>query len=385
MELSTNERRHEIDWLRVIAFGTLVFFHSAVLFIPEGFPSILNQESSPVLGVFTSFLHQFRLSLLFLVAGIGVQFSMKRKTGSAYLKERSQRLLIPLFFGVVVIVPPMIYFEKLYNGGFIGSFWEFYPKFYTEGVYPVGNLSWHHFWFVAYLYIMCVFSWPLFQYLLRSNNAFLKHVTGSLSSKFGLYKLILLLIIIEVLLRPAFPGIRDLLNDWASFIHWWIIFVVGFLFACNVTLLDRCKELRRLSLVIAILTSGILYFIFYDINAYQFRFGHQQNLERSAEFLFFSMLKMSSVWAWILTIVGFSVRYLNYSSNLLKYLNGATFPLYCLHLTITVMIAFYIVPTNLSIPTKFFTITIGTFVVVFVLYELLVKRVAWLKPFVGAK
>ena len=30
------ERRVDMDWLRVIAFGLLIFFHSAIIFIPGG-------------------------------------------------------------------------------------------------------------------------------------------------------------------------------------------------------------------------------------------------------------------------------------------------------------------------------------------------------------
>jgi len=385
MEVGTDSRRYEVDWLRVIAFFILVFFHVAVLFLPDGVPSISNRDSSPLLGLVASFFHQFRLSLLFLIAGIGVGFSIKYKGGSAYFKERSQRLLIPLLFGFTVLVPPMIYYEKLYNGLFAGSFWHFYPKFYTDGVYPAGNLSWHHFWFIAYLYIMCVMSWPVFQYLKQQGKAVLDSVTAALSSRFGLYLVVVPLIAIEILLRPQFPGVRDLLQDWASFTHWWLIFLIGFCIANHVSLLDRCKDLRLFSLGVGIISASLLYVLFYDMDGYRFQLEYDLSGDNAVRFTIFSVLRMCMVWAWVLTLVGFAVHYLNRPSRLLHYLNGATYPLYCLHLTITVILAYYIMPTQLNVAVKLITITLGTYLLVFMLYELCIRRVAWLRPLFGGK
>ena len=374
-----------MDWLRVIAFAILVVFHVAVLFLPDGIPSILNHESSPLLGVTAYFFHQFRLSLLFLVAGIGVYFSLRSKTGGFFFKQQSKRLLVPLFFGILVLVPPMIYFEKLYNGGFSGSFWTFYPKFYSEGVYPVGNFSWHHFWFLAYLYIICLIRWPIFQYLQHRGKPILSGVVNSLSGKFGLYKVVLPLIVIEIALRPLFSGIRDLLNDWANFSHWWVLFMLGFLFASDTRLLERSKNILVYSFGIGLISSGLLFTQFYDFNAYQFPTYQQLTENNTLQFVSLSTLKMISVWAWVLTFVGFSVRFLNRPSRLLRYLNSAIYPLYCLHLTITVILAYFVIPLNLNIPTKLITITAGTFFFSFMFYELLFKRILLLRPLVGAK
>ena len=53
-------------------------------------------------------------------------------------------LLVPPVSGVLVLVPPMVYFEKLHVGSLDVSFWQFYPRVFPEGVCPVGHLSWHH-------------------------------------------------------------------------------------------------------------------------------------------------------------------------------------------------------------------------------------------------
>ena len=47
-----NERRYDLDWLRLIAFGVLIYFHAAIFFIAGGLPLIQNQALSPGLELF---------------------------------------------------------------------------------------------------------------------------------------------------------------------------------------------------------------------------------------------------------------------------------------------------------------------------------------------
>ncbi len=52
----------------------------------------------------------------------------------------------------------------------IADIMDFYPDFF-KGVYPKGNLSWHHLWFLPYLLFYSIFFTPLFIYLRRINNS----------------------------------------------------------------------------------------------------------------------------------------------------------------------------------------------------------------------
>ena len=108
-ELSS-QRRYELDWLRVIAFGLLIYFHAAIVFVPNGLPLIQNADVSPVLHAFVAFLQEFRLGLLFLISGCGVYFATGRGSRSpqAFFRERSMRLLVPLLVGILIIVPPLV-------------------------------------------------------------------------------------------------------------------------------------------------------------------------------------------------------------------------------------------------------------------------------------
>lgn len=137
----THSRRYDLDWLRVIAFTILIYFHAAIIFIPGGLPLIQNLETSPLLGLFVDFSHQFRLALLFLISGAGVGFAKRHRKDNEFIIERCRRLLIPLLVGIIFVVPPMVYAKKLFLGVVDSSFRGFYPTFLPKVFIPRAILA----------------------------------------------------------------------------------------------------------------------------------------------------------------------------------------------------------------------------------------------------
>lgn len=383
--LAINERRADLDWLRVIAFGSLIYFHAAIAFFPGGIPMIQNVDTSIALRVMASFLHEFRLALLFLISGVGVAFALRRRNRTQFMQERALRLLVPFAFGVLVLVPPMIFLEKLFIGEFASSFADFYPAFFTEGVYPNGHLSWHHFWFIAYLAIYCVIGWPVFAYFKRTAGRMqLDHWSQMLTRGAFLYLAIVPLSVFEIPLRAPFPGFPDLIHDWANFSQWFLIFIAGFMLASSKPLLDRTQQLRGISLILAMCTTAMMFAQFWSRE----RGGFTPLVDGEIDILnyvWFCVLRVSNVWFWLLTCLGYAGRYLQRPGRLLTYLNNAVYPLFCLHLTIIVALEYVIVPLDWSIAAKYLAVTTGTIVLALGSYELIWRRVAWLRPLVGLK
>ena len=379
-------RRHDLDWLRVIAFCILVFFHTAVLFIPNGVPKLPNEQHSLLLALFVSFFHQFRLGLLFLVSGFGVYYAMRSRDMRAFIKERTRRLVIPLVFGILVLVPPMVYLERLYLGEFSGSYVEFYSGMFISGPYPTGDLSWHHFWFLAYIYLFCLLSAPIFVFWRSlAGKQMLESLAEWLATAFRIYSIIILLIISEIILRPLFPGSRNLVADWASFVHWFIIFLMGYIVASSPKMLDRVATLRKLSLLTGSVSAALLFTHFYDIESFGFKLQREVTLLNALNFVWFSFLRMTMAWSILLACLGFATVHLRKESQLLTYLNRAVYPLFCLHLPVIVFLAYLILPTDLSILLKFSAIVSGTFFICLCLHHFLFSKSRILGPVVGLR
>ena len=86
-----------------------------------------------------------------------------------------------------------------------------------------------------------------------------------------------------------------------------------------------------------------------------------------------------------MTIFGYASKYLNKSSKILNYKNQAVYPFYILHQTITVIIGYYIMNIDLSIPIKFPILVIGTFETSWIIHEFIIRRIKFTGILFGLK
>lgn len=369
-------RRYELDWLRVIAFIVLIYFHAAIFFVPFGLPTIQNEENSLALQIFVKISSQFRLALLFFISGAGVYFAKRKLSDGAFIRERSRRLLIPFFFGLAFVVPPMVYTEKIFLGMFEGSLFDFYPCLLTEGVYPEGNLSWHHFWFIAYLYLFCLLAVLPFRWINRlSDGANFDRFNGA-----GLYWMIPVLFVPEVLLRWFFPGFRDLINDWASFVLWFLVFLAGYVVAMRLSLIDDAIRLRHHSLMLALGSTLAIFAIFEDT-----RPAFSADVNGAIQYLLWCALRITMVWCAILSCLGYAGRYLQFTNRALQYLNEAVYPLFILHLTALVVFGYFIVAMDWSLWAKYWVLTTATLMFVLGFYHLAIRPFDSMRLLFGVK
>ena len=97
-QISTSERRIDLDWVRILAFGLLIFYHVGMLYVSWGF-HIKSEHRLTWLEPVMLVLNPWRLSLLFLVSGVASRFMLGKVRLAAFARARSARLLIPLTRG----------------------------------------------------------------------------------------------------------------------------------------------------------------------------------------------------------------------------------------------------------------------------------------------
>ena len=91
------------------------------------------------------------------------------------------------------------------------------------------------------------------------------------------------------------------------------------------------------------------------------------------------------VWCWIIGFLGLGRRFLNFNNKFLVYANEAGLPFYILHHTIILIIGYFIIQWSSGIGTKYFMISITSFIVIMAIYEILVRRVNVLRFLFGMK
>jgi len=369
-------RRYDIDALRVIVFGLLILYHVGMFFVPWDF-HIKNPVTYQWLAYPMAFINQWRLPLLFVISGMGTFFNISKRSGWKFAGERFVRLFIPLVVGMLIIVPPQIYFERLDTGQFSGNYFEFWPSMAFIGTYPEGNLSWHHLWFLPYLWLFSSVLIPAFLYLLKHPQAWIiRKMKRLAASKFGLFVLAIPLVFWEIFLRPHFPSTHGLIDDWYNIINYSTLFFYGFLLmTLKDTLWENVIKNRRLFLI-----TGIITFSFALLMAVWF------GLERFSEAQIVSGFVLAiNEWAWILVMIGYAATYLNKQSRKLSYANEAVYPFYILHQTVMIALCYYLKNVEMYLFVKFSIMVIGTFGISWLIYEFGIRRYAWIRPLFGMK
>ena len=103
--ISTSTRRYELDWLRALIILRLIPFHAVGIFTAVTASYLETSAASPTVHALVELINIWGTPLLFLVAGASAWFALGSRTGSAYLRERVTRLLIPFAFATLGIIP----------------------------------------------------------------------------------------------------------------------------------------------------------------------------------------------------------------------------------------------------------------------------------------
>ena len=361
-----SDRQYYIDWLRAGAMFLLIFYHTGRLFDEETW-HIKNEQLSSGINTFNRFLDIWQMPLFFIVAGASVWYALGNRTPGGFTKERIQRLLVPLIFGMLIIVPPQVYFQRVFDGDFSGSFLSWYPHTF-HGIYSMddpsaGNLSWHHFWFLAYLFVFSLILLPAFWYLRNEKRKpLISRIAQFIEKPGAIFLPAIPLIVINIALRPTFGwGTQNLIWDWANFLYYMFVFFYGFLIMSDGRMLQVVRRNGFTALVAAAILSPIALLSQFD--------------KLSLPNPVFLALHAVACWCWLVALVGIGSRLLNFTNRVLRYATDAVLPVYILHQTIIVTLGFYVVKWDTGITPKYFLIAVATLVLSLAIYEVVRRTV----------
>ncbi|KAB2944409.1 MAG: acyltransferase family protein [Candidatus Methanoperedens sp.] len=367
------ERHYDIDWLRVLAMLMIFLFHCARFFNYEDW-HVKNNQLDFGMSVFVEIVSQWIMPLFFILSAISVYYALDYRNNRLFINEKFKRLVIPLVFGIFVVVPPQVYIERVSHSQFAGSFFRFFPH-YFDGLYGFGgNFAWMglHLWYLEILFIFSLLTLPIFRYLRKET---MQNLISSMAISFKKPGIIFLLALpiffmeLFVNLQPDGIGIRDF-GGWSP-LTYLIFFSLGYLIASDMQFRASIERHRKIALLLGVLTT-ISGFFFLEA-------GY------SSRAYFFSFLRAFNSWFWLVAILGFGSKYLNFNNALLKYSNEAVLPFYILHQTIIVVIGFYIASWDVGVIMKYLILSTASFALIIALYDLVIKRVKVLRFLFGMK
>jgi glucans biosynthesis protein C len=369
-------REYGLDWLRVFAFSLLILYHSGMAFVSWDW-HLKNAEQSDTLEFFMLLVNRWRLPLLFLISGAGVFFSLRRRSFLDFSRERLRRLLLPLLIGMFVIVPPQIYFERIFKGAHY-SYAEFYRTVFQFIPYPAGSLSWHHLWFVAYILVYSLAGIPLFAFL--RSSAGLSSVAAMVRS-FEKWPLLVYLVnvpnlLVAVLLGPHWPQTNNLISDWANLTGAFLTFLWGFIIASNSDFLNLITRRRREFMITGLAVATLYFSARYSTLT--------DGWPETASRWFWTLLSSYYGMTWIFALLGYARATITKPGPWLNYATQAVYPFYIFHQTITVAIVYCVIPWSIGVWPKLAIVAFVTFAGSWILFEI-VRRFKLLRPLFGLK
>jgi glucans biosynthesis protein C len=362
-------RRNEIDWLRNGAVLMLFFYHTAVVFDPFSDNYVKSSVHGCVAGGFILATFFWYMPLLFFLAGASAHFSLAKRSNGKFMKERVKRLLIPLLFGVLVIIPPQGYFAKLWRGIPTGGYlhhWGAFLTTFTDLSGNDGNFTPAHLWFILFLFVISALLLPLFRHFdHEKGQRFLAKIKPVMITPWGIVIAAVTLFIMRVI--PDIGG--------KNIFYFGLIFVFGAVVYSDNDYIEKICAAKWRALI------GLLIFCPLFLWSEYMMYEKYTMLWLKATEAMVSNIMM--IFA-IIVLIGFGTKYLSRGGKALSYLNEACFPVYIIHQTVLIAVAYYTLRLSLPIAVQAAIIIASTIVITFVLYEIS-KRIPPLRFLLGIK
>ncbi len=361
--------------------ATVFLFHCARFFDTDDW-HVKSPRTSPALDIVIIFTVQWMMPLFFILSGIAAYHSLARRRWPEYLASRFKRLVVPLVFGIFVIVAPwQVYLERVSRGRYSGPFWRWYPH-YFDGWYGLGgNFAWMgiHLWYLEVLFVFSVLALPLFLYLRSSSGVRLVEALSRFLSRPGALFLLAIPIAVTIFIGMTPPVARTILGNesfggW-SLLPYLVLLILGYLLAANGELTRAMERHRFAGLMTGILSFIVGYVIYRATEQWPW-------LPRG---LVLCVLRGILSWSWLVAICGFASRYLRFTNDFLKYANDGVLPFYVLHQTIILTIGYYVTRLNAALWLEYLIIATISFAAIIAVYEFFIKRLNILRVLFGMK
>lgn len=351
------ERKYYIDNLRWLAILLLFPFHAAQIWSGGEYSGFyIWSHTNTALYVFSTAVYPWYMTFLFAIAGMSCKYSLLKRTNKQFVVERIKKLIIPFFFGLLVLVPIMTYTAEVFFNGYTGTYWQQYELFFTKETDLTGyhgGFTPAHLWFLLYLFVISLTA----VLIVRMQKKYLpKFRVGSLSYFFIIF-----------LFVPEWLCLYVLNIGGKSLGQFMILFLFGYYILSEENILKKLQRYRFVSLLLFVM-SGSLY-------SYLYCLENIRNILMDGLYIFYG-------WIGIIMLLGIGQSKLNFHNRVSIYLTQTSFAVYILHMPILVVVGFFVLKLPTGVAGQFILIVLISFIATFSVYEI-VKKMRVLCFFLG--
>ena len=348
-------RKHYIDNLRSLTILLLFPVHTLMIWNDFGNRFYIWMGENRLLSTLIISVNPWFMPLLFVLAGMSARYSLEKRTVRGYILQRTQKLLLPFILGVLLLVPLQTFYARRFFDAYAGGLLENWRYFFThltdfsgyDGAFTPGHL-----WFILFLFLISMISLPLFKYIPDQKAA-------EKIEKMSIWGIASLSIPLWIMYHIGNFGGFSIGKDLT-------LYLLGYYVISNNAVMETMEKNRRGLVISWCLGTGALVVLYYRFHYY----GD----------LWIDLIG----WICILTLLVLGKKYLDRTCRLLRSLNSASYPIYILHQTILVALAYYIAQLHTKIPIQISLICMGTFILTILAYHL-IRRIPVVRKIIGIR
>ncbi|GAA1286833.1 hypothetical protein Psi02_53340 [Planotetraspora silvatica] len=391
------ERRPELDAIRALVVLGLVFFHSGLVFDSRDDFYVKNAETTDATTIVAGFCVVWAMPALFLIAGLGSWFSLRRRGAGGFAGERLLRLGVPLVFATLALLPVAPWIRLRADPAYHESYLEFLPRFLAVRLdlseFPFILQGEHfesgHLWFVVMLLAYALLLALLVLLVRRLPRDLGRRIRERLAVTAQRRGAVVLLPAVPIALITALHGMEEAFAGWSRWAYL-LFFLYGFVLASD----ERFRTAMRRDAIIALgcalvlLAIGMPGFLIVAGDP-----GADPFTDMTAFAIGVRVLYGAAGWCCLVAILGLLDRRRSarragpevtsdagsgsrggVGKRLYGYLAAAVLPLYILHQPIVVAVAYGVVRWDAPIGVKYLAIVGASLILTVAAYDLLVRR-----------
>ena len=311
-----------LDAVRGLAALGVVLFHACIPYLRNPMPGLVwavEDQSSSVVDFFYWWTELFIMPLFLVMAGFFVWKTLQRRGATNLLSSRARRLLKPLLFGVIVILPMDLYCWVL---GWVAE--GIVPPVKLRSLKFDAHLDQHlwglsHLWFLQYLFLYVV--------VVVAAEKIVQRYESIRKISLGPRSILALIVSCGTITLYFYPEVvwgfqHDFLPVASKWIYSGLSFSLGMALAAHDAELTWTKaNARRLIAPAAICSVAAVL-----LGQWHLEGGDN----RQASVILAGLSCVSSILI-TMGIIGVAVKRMTHRSNLFGYLSAASFWIYMLH------------------------------------------------------
>jgi fucose 4-O-acetylase-like acetyltransferase len=320
------------------------------------------------------------MRLLFFVSGISTYYALQKRTNRQFAAERCKRLLLPTVFAVIFICPVMAYFRALNVDNFQGSLIQFFPIFFTKFETYLG---WAHFWFLVYLFVYSIIFLVL-KKLLKNDIQIIEKAGAFLARGKNIILPLFIIVFFEMVFRPFYPGLQNLVDDWANFTIYLSFFMLGYVTANSTECFKKIKKNISLFFILGFMAAACTIFLKYAQNNIEIFINYYSSMEYRYK-LVVAFFQGIAEYSLVMFIIGIAKKHINVNNSAYKYLSKTSFALYMFHYILVNMVMYLLIKTQLNHYVMYILAIILVYIIFIIIFELILKRIFIFKFICGIK